>query len=830
MELVLSFLLLLTAAQAEWLKSDLVFCTLSQAEKDKCEDLAAVTLRDHMESNQTFGADFRQIRCTEPYPSPEECMAEMDLQEARAPSLMVVDAGDVFVGGRYHSLVPILREVYDGGRDYHHAVAIIKRGDLPGLRSLADLRGSHACFAGVGTQAGWTIPLYNLLNGSMPVVDCNNYVKSTSEFFGDSCAVNTLQSRNNPLGDNSNSLCELCGSSEPGVRCTSQDPYAGTDGALQCLRDRGDIAFVRHPGRALQQPDQFQLLCTDGRRAELSEYRDCSWGVAPGHFILVSSAMELAEREAVQYFLTAIVERYQRGAAEPMFGSGDGDNEETGDAFIINESVKYGGPPDTLLSDEVRSLVAVKPQDQLYTTVLRQHYGPAGRNSTSRTPMEYIHGIRRCDIRDVRLCVTSKPEFDKCQRMGTALGAQLLKPRMTCVPSKPPFSHHNCMELIKRGQADITMLEAGDIYRAGRQFGLVPIMAEVYNLGTPDYYAVAVVKIRDNSSELIYLKRRNSCHTGVGQAAGWVIPMSWLIANERVRDYGCDSVRAASEYFSKSCVPGVRSPDYVGTRTYTQENYWHYGHLCDLCHGTASHYCARNAMEDYYGNTGAFRCLVEGGGDVAFVKHTTVMENCDGKRKEWWARNQLTADYQLLCRDGTRMKATDYRDCYLGKVKANAMVTRGDANNAHIEAFINLFKYAQQFYGQKMKNEFSFSMFYSEPPFADLIFSDAAQKIQVINPGNDLSFVKDAQLLIVIVVIVLQMSATTCGISLRSSSRQSRTWSVWGAGWASPPPPGAAGREPRPPPPSSSPGWQPPSGLNCEKYFPALCPTVSILP
>eukprot|EP00091_Calanus_sinicus_P011159 TRINITY_DN25367_c0_g1_i1.p1 TRINITY_DN25367_c0_g1~~TRINITY_DN25367_c0_g1_i1.p1 ORF type:complete len:169 (-),score=47.86 TRINITY_DN25367_c0_g1_i1:156-662(-) len=125
-------------------------------------------------------------------------------------------------------------------------------------------------------------------------------------------------------------------------------------------------------------------------------------------------------------------------------------------------------------------------------------------------------------------------------------------------------------------------------------------------------------------------------------------------------------------------------------------------------------------MEDYYGNTGAFRCLVEGGGDVAFVKHTTVMENCDGKRKEWWARNQLTSDYQLLCRDGTRRKATDYRDCYLGKVKANAMVTNPEYPPYYIDAFINLFKYAQQFYGQKMKNEFSFSMFYSEPPFADL--------------------------------------------------------------------------------------------------------------
>ena len=141
-------------------------------------------------------------------------------------------------------------------------------------------------------------------------------------------------------------------------------------------------------------------------------------------------------------------------------------------------------------------------------------------------------------------------------------------------------------------------------------------------------------------------------------------------------------------------------------------------------------------MEDFYGNTGAFRCLVEGGGDVAFVKHTTVMENCDGKRKEIWARNQLTADYQLLCRDGTRKRATDYRNCYLGKVAANAMVTNPFFKKQNINAFINLFKYAQQFYGQKMKNEFSFSMFYSEPPYADLIFSDAAQKIIVLNESE----------------------------------------------------------------------------------------------
>ena len=117
-----------------------------------------------------------------------------------------------------------------------------------------------------------------------------------------------------------------------------------------------------------------------------------------------------------------------------------------------------------------------------------------------------------------------------------------------------------------------------------------------------------------------------------------------------------------------------------------------------------------------------FRCLVEGGGNVAFIKHTTVMENCDGKRKEWWARNQLTSDFELLCRDGTRTNARNYKNCYLGKVKANAIVTNPRIGQGKLNAFINLFKYAQQFYGQKVPDEFSFSMFISEPPYADLIF------------------------------------------------------------------------------------------------------------
>jgi hypothetical protein len=50
----------------------------------------------------------------------------------------------------------------------------------------------------------------------------------------------------------------------------------------------------------------------------------------------------------------------------------------------------------------------------------------------------------------------------------------------------------------------------------------------------------------------------------VGHAAGWIIPLAWLITNERIRDYGCDAQRAAAEYFSKACAPGAQAAHFQG--------------------------------------------------------------------------------------------------------------------------------------------------------------------------------------------------------------------------------------------------------------------------
>ena len=65
------------------------------------------------------------------------------------------------------------------------------------------------------------------------------------------------------------------------------------------------------------------------------------------------------------------------------------------------------------------------------------------------------------------------------------------------------------------------------------------------------------------------------------------------------------------------------------------------------------------------------------GGDVAFVRHTTVRENTDGRNDAEWARNRRSDDYELLCNDGTRKDIDDYEICNLGELPPNAVVTAG---------------------------------------------------------------------------------------------------------------------------------------------------------
>jgi hypothetical protein len=363
-----------------------------------------------------------------------------------------------------------------------------------------------------------------------------------------------------------------------------------------------------------------------------------------------------------------------------------------------------------LFSDDSVSLQSIPENKQTFSGYLESY-------------TLYFDKLRSCTIPMARLCVVSEKELEKCSRMRTAFRAQMLKPELSCVLAHDTIE---CMDSIRLGIADIVMLDAGDIYRAGRSFNLIPILAEKYNLNDTSFYAVAVAKQSDKDTDLLYLKGKRSCHTGFGESAGWVVPVSFLLANGRMRSYGsCNSAKAAAQFFEKSCAPGSLSKRFSHGAT------WDFGNLCELCHGESYSYCSRDSSEPFHGTTGALRCLVEGDGQIAFTRHTAILENA-GKNPSFWSRNVIPSDFELLCRDGNRGKFSDYVTCNLARVSSNALVTHANRPREHVDAYINLFLLAQQFYGSKYSEDFTLKMFLSDSDHKDLIFSDATSQLVAI--------------------------------------------------------------------------------------------------
>uniref|UniRef100_A0A8C4RBB5 Transferrin-like domain-containing protein n=1 Tax=Eptatretus burgeri TaxID=7764 RepID=A0A8C4RBB5_EPTBU len=317
----------------------------------------------------------------------------------------------------------------------------------------------------------------------------------------------------------------------------------------------------------------------------------------------------------------------------------------------------------------------------------------------------------------LRWCCIGDSEKQKCDAWDPS------KKKLQCVSSS---TVENCIWKIKVGEADVMSLDGGHIYTAGK-CGLVPVMSEYYSTGK--YYAVAVVRKTNHNITLRELAGKSTCHTGVNRTAGWNVPIGRLVQMGKISK--CDIV-PASNYFGPGCAPGAPLDS----------------NLCKKCVGSGVNIvgdsdtdkCKRSSSERYSGYSGAFRCMAEGAGDVAFVKHLTVPENTDGANPAPWANNLKSSDFELLCIDGTRAPITDYLKCNLALSPAHAVFSRLEMKERVHDFLLK----SQKKYGHGGSQENIFSMFSSADYVEkDLLFKDSTQCLVSIETNNYKDFLGD---------------------------------------------------------------------------------------
>ncbi|XP_053317362.1 serotransferrin isoform X2 [Spea bombifrons] len=300
--------------------------------------------------------------------------------------------------------------------------------------------------------------------------------------------------------------------------------------------------------------------------------------------------------------------------------------------------------------------------------------------------------------KDIRWCVKSENERKKCENLVKTCKIPELS--LQCVQKS---SVEECFENIKNGDADAICVDGGDVHKGSlKPYDLKPIVAENYGSEEQDtcYYAVAVVK-RTSSFMFKDLKDKRSCHTGVGKSAGWNIPIGTLLERGLLEWEGPDieSIeKAVSRYFKSSCAPGAKEPK-----------------LCDQCVGKDKNKCARNSNEPFYNYDGAFKCLQQDKGDVAFVKQSTVPV-------------KFANDYELLCPDNTRKPIKDYKSCNLARVPAHAVMARD--NDPKTPDIIEYLKQAQDKKCKLFASNFG----------KDLMFKDSAVSLVPLPPMDSFMY------------------------------------------------------------------------------------------
>uniref|UniRef100_G3PK34 Serotransferrin n=1 Tax=Gasterosteus aculeatus aculeatus TaxID=481459 RepID=G3PK34_GASAC len=583
------------------------------------------------------------------------CIIAIKAGEADAITL---DGGDIYTAGQInYNLHPIIAEDYGTTADTcYYAVAVVKKGTAFGIR---DLQGKKSCHTGLGKSAGWNIPIGTLVSMGLIQwggIEDKPLEEAVSTYFSSSCVP----------GATRKSLCQLCSGD---CSKTHNERYYDYAGAFQCLKDgAGDVAFVKHLTVPESEKDNYELLCKDNTRAPIDSYKSCYLGRAPAH---------------------AVVSRNDPQLAELIWNSLDSVQKHP-ENFNLFSSEAFAPAKNLMFKDSTEKLVKL-PANMDTFLYLGAGYMSSIRSLTKETTAAASSAIKWCAV--------GHAETSKCD----SWSINILNVATIICQNAPTVEE--CLTKIMRKEADAMAVDGGQVYTAGK-CGLVPAMVEQYSeekcatagAQASSYYAVAVVK---KGSGLTWdkLMGTRSCHTGVGRTAGWNIPMGQI--HKQTGD--CDFTK----FFSSGCAPGAEpsSP------------------FCTQCIGSGEAVgdeskCKASSEERYYGYAGALKCLADDAGDVAFIKHTTILEF------------EHKNEYELICPGKGPMAVEDYASCHLAIVPAHAVVTRPEIRNDVVRILL-----AEQTRLGSSNTDGPFNMFKSDSG-KNLLFKDATKCLQEVEVGT----------------------------------------------------------------------------------------------
>ncbi|MGH0162597.1 UNVERIFIED_CONTAM: hypothetical protein FKN15_043248 [Acipenser sinensis] len=659
----LLLLLLISLSDSSWGKK-FRWCTVSEREQRKCAELskALVAVLPPAAINA-----FARLSCIKAH-STADCISKIRANQADAITL---DAGDVYTAVKQFNLVMVAKELYpDGGCVF--AVAVVRNQSLD-IRSLHKTR---SCHSGARSTAGWNLPMGFLLSRNyLQLYEEQPLSEAISSFFSASCIPGAASL--------APELCTLCQGQKSYTRdknyfceASENEPFYDSEGAFRCLkRGKADVAFLDHT--AILHTDEseresFRLLCADGSRAELADFRRCNLGRGPGRAVVTRHNY----RKIARKFLTV---------AQRLFGR----RGREGQRFQLFESSALGGR-NLMFRDVTEKLLILSDEVDInqilgldYVALLKGlgHEGSSMDNSV------------------VRWCCISVGEQKKCEEWALNIKSDPL----VCVRA---VSMRDCIEKIKRDEVDAVSLDASHVYIAGK-CGLVPVAAEYYAYreyfwkGCMPGARGSLCKVCIGGDEDLGAKPSNqrcaanhneryygnmgSLRCLVGDPSGksfgdvaFLEQHSLLDNIENLERSGWSSGWTAQDLELlcpgghraplaqwRECHLGAVPPSVVMTRPVLTTK------IYDFLMKTQ----VREQTEPEHTSTSELHGRTYTGLSACAVEQTFSVESLDLERSGW-SSGWTAQDLELLCPGGHRAPLAQWRECHLGAVPPSVVMTR----------------------------------------------------------------------------------------------------------------------------------------------------------
>lgn len=595
-----------------------------------------------------------------------------------------VNLADLSFGGKFEAVVELSPPEGEVSRAY----MLVHNASNPSPKSL--------CHPGFNLQRFFPPALYRPPTPTTKdvLLDIESHIELLAREWTSACIPGKWSqdpTMDRQLKRRYNHLCSVC----PGQNCDGADTYAGS-GALRCLLEhKADAAVVsdvdfRRERDTNQQVENLHHFCRVGNGtvqplgpAALPDGEPCDWGQRPRSVLLTPVCRKESCQTPRDQWVNSITSHAD--AVSQILG--------------LPASTKFQALETALMPARIIKNAGYKLDHSLV-----------------KNP--------------VRFCVTNQAEFAKCRDLQMAARAYGVGANVgiDCVLDT---NDSHCYPDIYLGRADVIALDGGDVYQVRQDYGFERLLSEVYSTSTgsttSSYYAVAVVRAESNITYFSHLRGRKSCHTGIGKTSGWKMPVATLLKERLIDPRHCNYINAVAEFFTGgSCAPGAKSSKYNPNGNYVES-------LCRLCRGDTDTHCVRGTSEPFYSYSGAFRCLVQGGGDVAFVKHTTVLDHTDGHGTASWTVGLHSDQFKLLCSTGDRAAVTEYKTCNLAMVPAHEVVVSGRMRESRKAQVRNVLLSVSEVFGSNAPGSKTFRLFGKYQGKPDLLFKDSAVGLKALS-------------------------------------------------------------------------------------------------